>query len=78
MENNDQLINSALAELESCDSLELLENARVKYFGKNGEVTNILKNLSKLSETEKKDMGKKINLFKQTFFQSLEKKKECN
>ena len=68
MENNDQLINSALAELESCDSLELLENARVKYFGKNGEVTNILKNLSKLSETEKKDMGKKINLFKQTFF----------
>ena len=51
MENNDQLINSALAELESCDSLELLENARVKYFGKNGEVTNILKNLSKISET---------------------------
>ena len=75
MENNDQLINSALAELESCDSLELLENARVKYFGKNGEVTNILKNLSKLSEIEKKDMGKKINLFKQTFFQNLEKKK---
>ena len=75
MENNDQLINSALAELESCESLELLENARVKYFGKNGEVTNILKNLSKLSEAEKKDMGKKINLFKQTFFQSLEKKK---
>ena len=75
MKNYDQLIDSALAELESCENLDLLEKARVKFFGKNGEVTNILKNLSKLSETEKKDMGKKINLFKQSFFQSLEKKK---
>ena len=58
MENNDQLINSALAELESCESLELLENARVKYFGKNGEVTKILKNLSNYLK-QKKRYGKK-------------------
>ena len=77
MENNDQLINSALAELESCESLELLENARVKYFGKNGEVTNILKNLSKLSEAEKKDMGKRL-IYLNKLFSELRKKKECN
>ena len=76
MENNDQLINSALAELESCESLELLENARVKYFGKNGEVTNILKNLSKLSEAEKKDMGKRL-IYLNKLFSEL-RKKECN
>ena len=68
MKNYDQLIDLALVELESCETLDLLEKVRVKYFGKNGEVTSILKNLSNLSETEKKDLGKKINLFKQNFF----------
>ena len=34
-----------------------------------------MKNLSNLSDTEKKDVGRTINLFKQTFFQNLEKKK---
>jgi len=75
MTNYDQLIDLALVELESCETLEILEKVRVKYFGKNGEVTGILKSLSNLSETEKKDVGKKINLFKQNFFQKLEKKK---
>ena len=75
MKNYDQLIDSALAELESCETPELLDKVRVKYFGKNGEVTNILKSLSKFSQAEKKDMGKKVNLFKQTFFDNLEKKK---
>ena len=75
MKNYDQLIDSALVELESCETLDLLENVRVKYFGKNGEVTSILKSLSNLSETEKKKVGRGLNLFKQNFFQSLEKKK---
>ena len=78
MKNYDQLIDSALAELESCENLDLLEKARVKFFGKNGEVTGILKSLSNLSDSEKKDIGSKINLFKQTFFQKLEKKKKSN
>ena len=77
MKNYDQLIDLALVELESCETLDLLENVRVKYFGKNGEVTSILKSLSNLSETEKKDVGKKLNSFKQNFFQNFEKKK-CN
>ena len=75
MKNYDQLIDLALVELESCDTLDLLENVRVKYFGKNGEVTSILKSLSNLTETEKKDVGKKLNSFKQNFFQNFEKKK---
>ena len=36
MKNYDQLIDLALVELESCETLDLLENVRVKYFGKNG------------------------------------------
>ena len=68
MKNYDQLIDSALAELESCENLDLLEKARVKFFGKNGEVTSILKNLSNLSNKEKKDMGSKINSVQNKLF----------
>ena len=49
MKNYDQLIDLALVELESCETLNSLEKVRLKYFGKNGEVTIILKSLSKLS-----------------------------
>ena len=76
MKNYDQLIDLALVELESCETLNSLEKVRLKYFGKNGEVTSILKSLSNLSEIDKKDVGKKFNLFKQNFFQNLEKKKD--
>ncbi len=75
MKNYDQLIDSALVELESCETLDKLEKVRVKYFGKNGEFTSILKSLSSLSETEKKKVGRGLNSFKQNFFQNLEKKK---
>ena len=78
MKNYDQLIDSALVELESCDTPDTLEKVRVKYFGKNGEITSILKSLSSLSEREKKEVGRDLNLFKQNFFQSLKKKKKCN
>ena len=77
MKNYDQLIDLALVELESCETLDLLENVRVKYFGKNGEVTSILKSLSNLSETEKKDVGKSLIYSNKTFFRTL-KKKKCN
>ena len=53
MKNYDQLIDLALVELESCETLISLEELRLKYFGKNGEVTSILKSLSKLSEKDK-------------------------
>ncbi len=75
MNNYDPLIQSALADLSSCDSIDSLDSVRVKYFGKNGEVTRILKKISSLPNEEKKEFGKKLNLFKQNFFQNLEKKK---
>ena len=78
MKNYDQLIDLALVELESCETLISLEELRLEYFGKNGEVTSILKSLSKLSEKDKKEVGKKFNLFKQKFFKNLEKKKKRN
>ena len=57
MNNSDQLIQSALDEVEACAKLTDLDRIRVKYLGKSGFVTEALKNLSKLSIDERKIEG---------------------
>ena len=77
MKDYDQLFQSALIDVEKSDSEESLENVRVKYFGKNGLINSELKNISKLTTEQKKQVGKKLNIFKSTFHDSI-KKKERN
>ena len=76
MKDYDQLFQSALIDVEKSDSEESLENVRVKYFGKNGLINSELKNISKLTTEQKKQVGKKLNIFKSTFHDSIKKKKE--
>ncbi len=73
--NYDQLIQSALNEVGSSNSSQDLELVRVKYFGKNGIIKQELKSLSNLSIEKKKELGVKLNQFKNKFFSNLEKKK---
>jgi len=75
MNNSDQLIQSALDEVDACGKISELENIRVKYLGKSGLVTEALKNLSKLSIEEKKIQGKALNNTKLKIIESIEKKK---
>ena len=60
MENYDQLIQSAMVEVDSSNSIELLENIRIKYFGKNGIVSQELKKISKLNDEKKRKDWKRI------------------
>ncbi len=76
MKDYDQLFQSALIDVEKSNSEESLETVRVKYFGKNGLVNNELKNISKLTNDQKKQVGKKLNIFKLTFHDAIKKKKE--
>ena len=66
--NYDEIIQSALKEVEESSTSEKLEQIRVKYFGKNGTFTNALKSLSTLSIEDKKTVGEKLNGFKNLFF----------
>ena len=50
--NYDEIIQSALKEVEDSNSSEKLEQLRIKYFGKNGTFTIALKSLSKLYENQ--------------------------
>ena len=59
MKDYDQLFQSALVEVDSSETSELLEKTRVKYFGKSGLFTLELKKISSLNPVEKKKPWKK-------------------
>lgn len=53
-----ELQKNALAEIAEADSIEKAESLRVKYLGKKGELTIILKGMGKLSAEERTVVGK--------------------
>ncbi len=53
-----ELQKNALAEIAQADSIEKAESLRVKYLGKKGELTIILKGMGKLSAEERPVVGK--------------------
>ena len=62
----------ALAALEAADSPAVLEELRVKYLGKKGEVTAVLKMMGKLSPEERPVMGALANTVRAEIESKLE------
>jgi phenylalanyl-tRNA synthetase alpha chain len=69
-----EIRNFALKSIESTNSLEELENIRLKYLGKKGELTHFLRNLGSLSQEERPIIGKEINILKNEIETGLENK----
>ena len=63
-------------DFENVKDSELLEELRVKYMGKKGEIVELLKNLKDASNEEKKELGIKINTLKDNFTKKIEVAKE--
>ena len=51
--------------IQKATDLQALQDARVKYLGKKGEVTALLKGLGKLSAEERPRMGALVNTVRQ-------------
>ena len=56
-----QIEKSALEEINNAEKTETLEAVKVKYSGKKGELTNILKQMGGLSESERPIIGQMAN-----------------
>ncbi len=56
-----QIREEATQMIEKTESLKSLEDLRIKYLGKKGELTDILKGMGKLSKEERPEMGKVSN-----------------
>ena len=61
MENLQGLVNQAIAAIAQAADVQALDNVRVQYLGKKGELTAQLKNLGQLSAEERPLAGAKIN-----------------
>ena len=57
-----KIITKAQKDIAKANDLQDLDNARVLYLGKKGELTSLLKSLGKLSKEERPMMGEAINL----------------
>ncbi len=69
------LTAKAQSDIEAADNLDALDQIRVGYLGKKGELTSLLKTLGTLPAEERKSAGQDINRAKQDVQQALEARK---
>ena len=70
-----KLTAEAQSAIEAADNLDALDQIRVSYLGKKGELTALLKTLGKLPADERKAAGQDINTAKQDVQQRIEARK---
>ena len=63
-EQINELKNQLDTQLSQLESSQDVENIRVKYLGKNGSITELLKKMGGLSPEEKKSFGQAVNILK--------------
>lgn len=70
------LLEEARVEINGAKGLKELEDLRIKYLGKKGEVTLVLKNMKDLSQEERPLVGKIANEIREEIEQLLDASKE--
>mgnify|MGYP001551127194 FL=1 len=71
-----KLTAAAQEKINAADNLDDLDQLRVDYLGKKGELTSLLKTLGKLPAEERKAAGQDINNAKRNVQQAIEQRKE--
>ncbi len=77
MQNLEQILTDAQRDFAACNTLVDLEQAKAKYLGKSGALTDLLKGLGKLSNEERPAAGAAINVVKQGVEQALQAKRDA-
>ena len=77
MDHLKELIKLAEKDFEGCKTLTELDNAKSKYIGKTGPLTEAMRGLSKLSNEEKPKLGALINDIKKSIEESLNARKDA-
>ena len=73
----EQILTSATADFAACADAPSLENAKAKYLGKTGAVTDLLKGMAALSPEEKKTRGAEINRIKSAVESALNARRDA-
>lgn len=76
MQNLSQLITEAQNAIAKAQDLQSLDQIRVNYLGKQGEITQLLKNLNTLPPEQRKQVGQETNQAKQQISEWINQKGE--
>ncbi len=77
MQQLESLVKKAIERIESAQDLDALDQLRVQYLGKKGELTDVLKQLKNLSAEERPKAGQAVNQAKQQVNQAIEAKRQA-
>ena len=77
MNNLEHTLKEASEDFDQCQTVTDLDQAKAKYLGKAGVLTEALKSLGKLSAEERPKVGAEINIVKQGVEEALEKRREA-
>jgi phenylalanyl-tRNA synthetase alpha chain len=78
MANDPQiLLEEARAQLDAASDEQDIEVVRIKYLGKKGELTAILRSMGSLSPDERKELGLKANIVRDEIGRLIEEKKNA-
>ena len=75
-EQIESIKQTAIEEIAKAEDLQTLENARVKYLGKKGELTAVLRGMGGLSPEERPVIGGLVNEAKESLEKLIEEKEE--
>lgn len=75
--NLEAILAEALEAVEKASEIAHLEDVRVNYLGKKGEITSLLKSLGKMDPEERKTAGQVINQAKQQVQEKINAKREA-
>lgn len=75
MDTLNKLHTDALAAINTASNAQELDDLRVKYLGKKGDITSLLKTLGKLSAEERPAAGAKINEVKEAVSNAINERK---
>ena len=67
---------NAITELNNCNELKELEELRVKYLGKKGELTALLKMMGSLSKEERPVIGSLVNKVRDELEETISSKEK--
>ena len=77
MNNLEHTLKEACEDFDQCQTVTDLDQAKAKYLGKSGVLTEALKSLGKLSAEDRPKVGAEINVVKQGVEEALEKRREA-
>ena len=66
-----ELEQRALAQIEASEDLQQLDDLRVQYLGKKGEITALLKSLGSMEPEQRKPFGQAVNAARDALNQAI-------